>query len=183
MTKVAMVIKIDKQGCGKGLIIDELFGEYIFGSRSYTQVKSMEGLLGHFNGDLQNTLLVNVNEVYMTKKDANAIKTMITDPKIKIEEKYLNKIDASNKISFVLTSNNEYCVVLDKGNSDRRYFIVDCDCSLANNQEYYSTFAPYCRNKETHINVYKYFKGLDLGIFLPCKAIPDTEIKKNTKCM
>ena len=52
-----------------------------------------------------NTLLVNVNEVCMTKKDANAIKTMITDPKIKIEEKYLNKIDASNKLNFVLKSN------------------------------------------------------------------------------
>ena len=108
MTKVAMVIKSDKQGCGKGLAIDELFGEYIFGGRSYTQVKSMEGLLGHFNGDLMNTLLVNVNEVYMTKKDANAIKTMITDPKIKIEGKYLNKIDASKRLNFVLTSNNKY---------------------------------------------------------------------------
>ena len=138
MTKVAMVIKSDKQGCGKGLIIDELFGEYIFGGRSYTQVKSMEGLLGHFHGDLMNTLLVNVNEVYMTKKDANAIKTMITDPKIKIEEKYLNKIDASNRLNFALTSNNKYCVVLDEGNSDRRYFIVDCNCELANNPDYYA---------------------------------------------
>ena len=112
----------------------------------------MERLLGHFNGDLMNTLLVNVNEVYMTKMDA--IKTMITDPKIKIEEKYLNKIDASNRLNFILTSNNKYCIVLDEGNSDRRYFIVDCNCELANNQDYYSIFAPYCRNPLTHINVW-----------------------------
>ena len=39
---VALVIKSDKQGCGKGLIIDQLFGEFIFGERSYTQIKKYD---------------------------------------------------------------------------------------------------------------------------------------------
>ena len=102
----------------------------------------------------------------MTKKDANAIKTKITDPKIKIEEKYLNKIDASNRLNFILTSNNKYCVVLDEGNPDRRYFIVDCNCELANNPDYYAIFAPYCRNHLTHINVYIYFTDYTFTYYL-----------------
>ena len=141
---VALVIKSDKQGCGKGLIIDQLFGEFIFGERSYTQNKNMTPLLGRFNSELSNNLLVNVNEVYMTKHDANELKSMITDPKMSIEAKFLNRYTLPNRTNYILTSNNKYCVVLDEGNSDRRYFIVDCDCSLANDKEYYSKFAPYC---------------------------------------
>ena len=30
---------------------------------------------------------------------------MITDPKIKIKEKYLNKIDASNRLNFMVHEN------------------------------------------------------------------------------
>ena len=141
----------------------------------------MTTLLGRFNSELSNNLLVNVNEVYMTKHDANELKSMITDPKMSIEAKFLNRYTLLNRTNYILTSNNKYCVVLDEGNSDRRYFIVDCDCSLANNKEYYSKFAPYCLDPLTHINVFKFFKGFDLGDFKPYESIPDTEIKKEYK--
>ena len=118
-TMVAIVIK-SEQGIGKGLIFDILLGDGIFGQETYLQVKNVEGLLGHFNSNIMNELLINVNEVSMTKKEANEVKSMITDKTISAEAKFLNKITVKNCSNYVLTSNNDYCVYLDEGNSDRR---------------------------------------------------------------
>ena len=88
---IAIIIKFD-QGIGKGLIFDELLGNGIFGQETYLQVKKVEGLLGHFNANIMNKLLINVNEVSMTKAQANEVKSMITDKTISAEAKFLNKI-------------------------------------------------------------------------------------------
>ena len=94
-TMVAIVIK-SEQGIGKGLIFDILLGDGIFGQETYLQVKNVEGLLGHFNSNIMNKLLINVNEVSMTKKEANEVKSMITDKTISAEAKFLNKITVKN---------------------------------------------------------------------------------------
>ena len=93
---VAVVIKSEKQGVGKGLIFDTLLGHGIFGNETYLQVNNVDGLLGHFNSELMNKLLINVNEVSMTKAQANEIKSMITDPFIEAEAKFLNKLKVSD---------------------------------------------------------------------------------------
>ena len=43
---VAVVIKSEKQGVGKGLIFDTLLGHGIFGHETYLQVNNVDGLLG-----------------------------------------------------------------------------------------------------------------------------------------
>ena len=42
---VGMVLKSFKQGVGKGLVIDILFGKNIFGETCYTQVANMDRFL------------------------------------------------------------------------------------------------------------------------------------------
>ena len=66
-----MVLKSSKQGTGKGLIIDCLIGKNILGESSYVQVANMDGLVGKFNSILMNKIIVNVDEVSMTKAQAN----------------------------------------------------------------------------------------------------------------
>ena len=68
---VGMVLKTAKEGVGKGLVIDCLLGNNIFGELCYAQVGNMEALIGKFNSILMNKLLVNVDEVSMTKAQAN----------------------------------------------------------------------------------------------------------------
>ena len=123
-----------------------------------------------------NKLLINVNEVPMTKKEANEVKSMITDKTISAEAKFLNKITVKNCSNYVLTSNNDYCVYLDEGNSDRRYFIIEGDNSNANDQSYYGPFHQYCSDSKVHLEVYKFLKSKDISQFNP-RIIIDTEEK------
>jgi hypothetical protein len=158
-TGVVIVLKSEKQGAGKGCVIDQLFGNGIFGDQSYAQVGNMEGLIGKFNSNLMNKQLVNVDEVMMCKKEANEVKNMVTDPYMYYEKKGLDKIRLKNLMNFVFTSNKDHCVNLDM--SDRRYFILDVDDSNANDQKYYRSkngFGPYCENPLTAIHVYLYLK-------------------------
>ena len=173
---VCVVIKSEKQGVGKGLIFDTLLGDGIFGDESYVQVNNVDGLLGRFNSELINKLLINVNEVSMTKKEANSVKSMITDPKMKGEAKFLNKLTVRNCANYVMTSNNDYCVYIDEGFGDRRYFIVEADCSRANDQTYYGEFVQYCQDPKVHLEVYKFLKSRDLTGY-NARIIIETEEK------
>ena len=114
----------------------------------------------------------------MTKAQANEIKSMITDALIQAEAKFLNKLKASNCANFVKTSNNDYCVCIDEGFNDKRYFILDPDCSYANDQEYYSQFVQYCNHLLVHLEVYKLLKSRDLTQFNP-HVILETKQKQN----
>lgn len=171
----AIVLKSDDQGCGKGLIINELFGNGIFGEDLFKQVRDIDGLIGKFNSTLMNKLFVNVDEVSMTKAQANQVKGMITESRMDFEKKGLDKMNLPNLSNFVMTSNNQFCVIIDP--SDRRYFILDVDDSNANDLSYYEPFRDYCRDPETIINVYKFLMSRDISNFNPV-AIPDTAEKE-----
>ena len=138
---VGVVLKSAKQGVGKGLIIDILLGKGIFGESSYVQVANMDGLVGKFNSVLMNKILVNVDEVSMTKAQANEVKGMITGETMMFEKKGLDKITLKNHTDFVFTSNNDFCVIIDI--HYWRYFILDVDDSNANDQAYYLPFQWY----------------------------------------
>ena len=84
---VAIVMKSNLQGCGKGLIIDRLIGQNILGESCYVQVTNIDGILGKFNSILMNKLLVNVDEVLMTQSQANDVKNMIPGETMMFEKK------------------------------------------------------------------------------------------------
>jgi len=67
--------------------------------------------------------LGNVDEVLMTKAQANDVKGMITGDTLMLKKKGLDKITLRNHMDFVFTSNNDFCVIIDT--YDRRYFILD----------------------------------------------------------
>ena len=172
---VGIVLKSAKQGVGKGLVIDLLLGKNIFGNNCYSQVSNIDGLIGKFNSILQNKILVNVDEVSMTKAQANEVKGLITGETMIFEKKGLDKISLKNHMDFVFTSNNDFCVIIDI--HDRRYFILDCDDSNANDQEYYLPFTQYCYNPETAFHVYNYLMSIDISGFNP-RVIPETDEKQ-----
>ena len=170
-----MVLKSKDEGCGKGLIIDRLIGNHILGKGCYVQVTNIDGLLGKFNSILMNKLLVNADEVSMTKSQANDIKNMIPGETMMFEMKGLNKFPLKSEIDFIITSNEDNCVHIDM--SDRRYFILKVDDSNANDQDYYMAFRKYCEDPETAFNVYKYLMSIDISEFNP-HHIPETEEKQ-----
>ena len=157
------------------MVIDVLIGRKIVGEWSYVQVTNMEGLLGKFNSILMNKILVMVDEVAMTRKDAEQVKGMITGETMNFEKKGLDKIVLKNHMDFVFTSNNDFCVYIDI--HDRRYFILDVDDSNANYQGYYMHFQEYCHDPVTAFHVYQYLMSIDISDFNPFK-IPETDEKQ-----
>ena len=92
-TSVVVVLKSEKGGTGKGLVIDVLFGNGIFVEQSYTQVRNIDGLIGKFNSNLMNKQFVNADEVSMSKKEANEVKSMVTKPYMLFERTNWTKLD------------------------------------------------------------------------------------------
>ena len=63
----------------------------------------MDNLIGKFNYGLMNNILVNVDEVSMTKAQANEVKGLITGETMIFEKKGLDKITLKNHMDFVFT--------------------------------------------------------------------------------
>ena len=60
-----------------------------------------------------NKILGNVDEVFMTKAQANDVKGMITGDTLMLKKKGPDKITLRNHMDFVFTSNNDFCVIID----------------------------------------------------------------------
>ena len=86
------------------MVIDVLLGRNIFGESTYVQVTNMDGLLGKFNSILMNKILVMVDEVSMSKKEAEQVKGMITGENMNFKKKGLDKIVLKNHMDFIFTS-------------------------------------------------------------------------------
>ena len=173
--KTCIVLKSNKHGVGKGLIVNELIGQNIIGDNCYLQVGHVDEIVGHFNSHLANKILVNIDEGCTTAAENNKMKVKISENKFMMESKGLDKIVLDNFINFIITSNNDYCVYIET--SDRRYFVLNCNDSIAQNTEYFNSFSQYCNDKLTALNLYKYFMSKDISHFNP-SIIPMTKEKQ-----
>ena len=81
---------------------------------------------GEFNGQMVNAFLINIDE--LSKKDTieseGKIKGLITEPKLTINNKGLNKFEIDSHHRFINTTNNEDPIKTTKG--DRRNLIIRC---------------------------------------------------------
>jgi len=113
------------QGAGKGL----LFGYIIrplFGEGQTIQIED-EQLKSSFNGPMKNVCFIAFNEVAHDNYGRNAlnskIKSIITDPTITINEKYIRHFVISNCTNCIFFSNESVPLLVER--SDRRFSVVE----------------------------------------------------------
>lgn len=113
------------QGAGKGL----LFGCVIrplFGEDQTIQIED-EQLKSSFNGYLKNVCFIAFNEVAHDNSGRNAlnskIKSIITDPTITINEKFIRPFVINNRTNCIFFSNESVPLLVEK--SDRRFNVVE----------------------------------------------------------
>jgi hypothetical protein len=119
------------RGAGKGVFVNcfgRLFGQH------YIQLAQQGHLLGRFNHHLKNKVLVFADEGFWAgdKQSEGAIKNMITEPRIVVEQKGKDAITVKNCINIVIASNNEW--VVPAGEDERRFYVADV--SNAHQQEH-----------------------------------------------
>lgn len=124
---VALIL-LGKQGTGKGTlfrIISKLFEPHV------AHIGDPRQFLGQFNGVLANSILTFVDEAVRPhdKSAVSALKALITEPTIMINEKYRPAYSVSNYNNLIIASN--YAEVYPVAANDRRPFILEVsDCHM-----------------------------------------------------
>ena len=118
---------VSPEGGGKGILADEFLAPGI-GFKNVATNVSYQNVISKHSTIVRDFSLVVINEVVILKQHSekveisNALKSLITDPFIVIDEKNKPIINILNTTNFIIYSNKRACLNLD--NSSRRYCIL-----------------------------------------------------------
>lgn len=118
----AIVMKGGK-GSGKGTLVKPLASML---GRHYMYVSSMQALLGNFNSHLGEAVLVFADEALWggDKKADGALKSLITEPKMVLEKKGIDKVLINSHHHVIMATNEDWVVPATVG--ERRYMVLQC---------------------------------------------------------
>ena len=141
-------------------------------------VTSIDSVVGKFNAILENKKLLVLNELQSI--DANkylnsdALKSIITDYKININQKNEPERLAENVANFIMVSNNNIPIKIE--NSDRRYLVTTTSDDHLKDYKYFDNlFAQF--DEKFYENLFTFFMTLDISN-TNLRRIPETEAKE-----
>ena len=184
-TQVAIIL-YGKMGSGKGSILDNFIIPFVYGINNSTSVAGLNNILQRFNGVLMNKLFININEATSDNfvKNCEILKSLITDPILQIEPKGLEILEMPNYINFIMTTNRDNAVYIEKG--DRRYLCLDTsdkyterddDGNLSIECVNYFNDLYNCFNQDVANHFYSYIKRLKTSRNI--RNIPMTQLKRD----
>lgn len=129
-----VVLKSAAEGTGKSMLavfLQRMFGEHV------CSVSKAEQIVGRFNGHLLKNLVLVCEEAFWAgSKDAEgALKNLITEAELTIEQKGLDAYSAPNYSRLLMISNNDWVVPV--GADPRRYFVLEVVNDRANDRTYF----------------------------------------------
>ena len=132
--EVAVVLR-GGEGTGKGTLASAI--RYLFGPHGLA-VSNSEHLVGRFNGHLRDVVFLFADEAFYAGNKAHigALKSLITEPRLPIEAKYKNPIEAPNFIHLMMASNEAW--VVPAAVDSRRFFVLDVSSTRANDHAYFT---------------------------------------------
>ena len=144
---------------------------------SVSNITEISELTGNFNSVIESKMLLVLNELKNAGEDRlanfNALKSIITDKIIRINEKNQPRRTSENVANFIFCTNNAFPVKIELG--DRRYVVMSCNGKYKNDFEYWTalnkSFTP-----EFYSHLLSFFMQRDISKFNP-RVIPMTEAK------
>ncbi len=129
-----IIILIGGQGTGKGTfgyLLRQIFGD------SYLHVGRIETVLGNFNGALERSLVVFLDEAFFhgDRRHTEALKSLGTEPTIVINEKHQPSRQVESFHRFVIATNAEHVKHTDA--DDRRDFVLRVSDRCQGDMEYW----------------------------------------------
>ena len=106
--EVALVFRGDK-GCGKGTFADAL--KRCFGQHGL-HISSSDHLVGQFNAHFRDCMLLFADEAFWAgdRKGESALKRMVTEPTLFIEQKGIDAYEWKNRLKVIMAGNDEWVV-------------------------------------------------------------------------
>lgn len=140
---VAIVIR-GGQGNGKSSFID-LIADLV--RQHYFVLDSMEQLTGRFTGHFRDKILVYANEAVWAgnKAGEGALKALITDTVIPVEEKFKDVINVRNYKRLIVTTNKPWAVPMEA--DDRRFLVLEAGDQRKENTEYFAALVHQMREE------------------------------------
>lgn len=116
-----MIVFLSGQGCGKGTFY-KLLGR--IWSRTTLQVCDINEVIGQFNAALERNYVVCMDEALFAgdKKSLDKLKSLVTEPKCRIEQKHQPSRSIDSYHRFFASSNHDHFAHVDK--DDRRFLFI-----------------------------------------------------------
>ena len=155
-----------KQGTGKGVFVNT-FGEIL--GRHCLQIAQESQITGRFNSHLKDTVLAFVDEGFWAggKQAEGAIRNMITEPFITVEQKGKDLIRVKNNVNLIFASNSGW--VVPAGLEERRFFVLDVSDKHQQGKAFFKALVNQMENGGVEAMLYDLLKldisGVDLRTF------------------
>lgn len=151
---------ISQEGAGKGTLM-RLFEKMLGSNKVFETANPSRDVWGDFNGRMANVFLVNLNE--LSKKETadseGKIKTLITDPRLTINNENVDPYDIYSYHRFIITTNKEEPINTTK--DDRRKFIFRSSDELCGNKEYFNKMYELLDDVNVIKTCYEYFNSIE----------------------
>ena len=157
---VAILIK-SVEGVGKDTFREYL--EKIIGSDYVFTTDKMDSVIGNFNPNIGNKLLIQINEAksFDAHSSAAALKHLITTPTIEVNQKNVKSYKLDNYARLLLFSNE--CNVINVTAEDRRYVIIKS--GNKRDQDFYQSLYNDLADKNVIKSVFDYLILRDISQF------------------
>lgn len=173
-TETCLVLR-GAQGIGKNRFTDT-FGELLAGYFE-SNITEIDHLTGTFNSVIENKMLIVCNEMRNvgTSRLTNfdTLKSIISDSRIYINEKYQPKRTSENVANLIICSNNTFPVKIESG--DRRYLVLDVNPKYKGRFDFWTSFEQR-KNPEFYSHLMKFLLDRDILMF-NSREMPYTEAK------
>lgn len=132
--EVAVALR-GKKGTGKSFYarhLGELFGDH------YVTMADSQHLVGNFNAHLETAVVVFADEAFWAgdKQGEGVLKTLITEPYIRVERKGIDSKAAPNYTHLIMASNSDW--VVPASHDERRYFVLDASEVHREDHDYFA---------------------------------------------
>lgn len=129
------LVLIGKKGTGKGIFVNaigKLFG------RHFLHLTNSRQLTGQFNSHMQDVILIFADEAFWggDKQAEGNLKSLITEPFIVIEPKFVNAFTVKSYHRLIIATNNEW--VVPASEDERRYCVLNVSDDRIGNSEYFN---------------------------------------------
>lgn len=165
------ILMIGRAGIGKTLFWN-WFIDYIIGKNNSFCAATLSQITGSFNSHISNVRVMLINEVKGTgKHDHDVLKTIITDPYIKLEKKGIDAMQISSSHCLICTSNHREHHFIDE--YDRRFCVIECGDALMDSS-YFTSLNQILERSSNQF--YTFLMNRDIQSFHP-PIYPRSEIR------
>jgi len=175
-TNVALLVK-GRQGCGKGLLFEELMMNLVYGENLAVQLNGGKQIAAKFNSAWSKKMLVIVDEPNkLSIAERDNLKNLITSGTIMVSERYMTEKFEEDYTNYVFTCNHVPEDFLE--HDDRRFFVVEHTGENVQDKEYFARLRHLIYKEHAYKDFYMYLADRQIRTFKKGEAPPLTRVKE-----